>query len=150
MFYKRGGCCFFILLVGATAEGAQERIEELISEMKEAKQVDFKRDWKIITIFIGTADLCQSCFDRDFAPRNFAKKISQTLEKIQKKIPRVLVNLIQVFDVGKMNEFGGPYCKGFLQKVCPCASGGPARRAMVSRTAKQYAMMLKRLVNSPR
>lgn len=136
--------------LGATAEGMKERIEELISEMKESKQIDFKRDWKLLTIWVGNADICMSCFDPDFAPRNFIKQISKSLEKIQEKIPRIFVNLVQVFDVTKLIWLGGPYCNAFHKKTCPCANSGPARRALASRTAKEYATLLNRLVKSPR
>eukprot|EP00794_Sanderia_malayensis_P015099 gene15099-16657_t len=135
---------------GATVEDASEIVEDLVSMMKEAELIDFKRDWKLITLFVGSADLCRSCIDTDYSPRNFAKKISKTLYKIREKIPRVFINLVQVLDVSKMNALGGPYCQAFHRKICPCASGSPSRRMAISRAAKQYSMLLERIAKSPR
>ncbi len=128
----------------------KERVEELISEMKESKFVDFKRDWKLLTIYIGTHDLCMSCFDSELTPRNFMKEISKTLEEIKKKLPKGLVNLVQVFDVTKFHQLPGGYCAAFHEKICPCASVGATRRAMMSRAARDYSMMLNALVRSPK
>ena len=38
-----------------------EEAELLVKRMKEDKQIDFKNDWKLLTIFIGGNDLCMFC-----------------------------------------------------------------------------------------
>ncbi|XP_065061338.1 phospholipase B1, membrane-associated-like [Rhopilema esculentum] len=135
---------------GATAESLSEQVEELISVMKENREISFKKDWKLITVYIGTEDLCLACHDHDLGARHFIKRVSHTLEKIREKIPRVLVNIIQVFDVTKYNALTGSYCQAFLKVSCPCAVGGYRQRALVSRLASQYSSLLKRLVDSPK
>ena len=137
-------------MTGATAESLSEQVEELISFMKENREISFKRDWKLVTVYIGTEDLCLACHDHDLSARHFIKRVSHTLEKMREKIPRVLVNIIQVFDVTKYNALTGSYCQAFLKVSCPCAVGGYRQRALVSRLASQYSSLLKRLVNSPK
>ena len=37
---------------------------ELIDRMKNDPNVDFKKDWKVVTILSGNNDLCDYCNDR--------------------------------------------------------------------------------------
>ena len=142
--------CCVLKPVGSTAEGMAESAEELISFMKKRGEARMKREWKLLTIFIGEQDLCLSCFERDYAAKSFIKKISKTLEKIKEKLPRVLVNLVQVYDVTKFYTSRSPYCRAFLKVTCPCVAAGPRQRAQVSKTASEYSLRLKELLNSPK
>ena len=127
-----------------------ENAEELISHMKKRGEFSLKNEWKMLTIFIGEQDLCMSCYERDYAAKNFIKKISKTLEKIKEKLPRVFVNLVQVYDVTAFHKMSSSYCRAFLKVTCPCVAAGPRQRAHVSRTARNYSRLLKNLVNSPK
>ena len=127
-----------------------ENVEELISFMKKSGESRMKSSWKLLTIFIGEQDLCLSCFERDYAAKNFVKKISNALEKIQEKLPRVMVNLVQVYDVTELHKVRSPYCKAFLKVTCPCVAAGARQRAHVAQTAREYSLLLQNLVNSPK
>ena len=38
--------------------------ELLVRRMKDSDNIDYKNDWKVITIFIGGNDLCDFCEDK--------------------------------------------------------------------------------------
>ena len=125
-----------------------ETAEELISHLKENGEFALKSKWKVLTIFIGEQDLCMSCFERDYAAKNFVKRVSKTLEKIKEKFPRVFVNLVQVYDVTEWYDMSSTYCRAFLKVTCPCVAAGPKQREYVSRAAREYERLLKSLVGS--
>lgn len=95
--------------------------------------IDFKNDWKMINIQIGSNDMCGACnttFMNEVTPVKFGNYVKAAVEKIQKNIPRVLVNLIGTFNVSQVFPLTSnqTYC-GFTSnsstetnvRECPCA-----------------------------
>ncbi|MBN3304857.1 PLB1 Phospholipase, partial [Amia calva] len=81
---------------GATTVDLPGQVHTLVKLMKQDQRVDFQRDWKLVTVFIGGNDLCDYCTDSIyFSPRNFMIRIQQALDILHKEVPRVFVNLVE-------------------------------------------------------
>ncbi|XP_041703044.1 phospholipase B1, membrane-associated-like [Coregonus clupeaformis] len=55
---------FNVAVSGAKVAGIPEQVRRLIDAMKNNTAVDFEKDWKLVTLFIGGNDLCQYCNNR--------------------------------------------------------------------------------------
>jgi hypothetical protein len=43
-------------------------------------EIDFKNDWKLVTLFIGANDLCETCTGRvESFPENYIKYVKDAL-----------------------------------------------------------------------
>ncbi|XP_017773382.1 PREDICTED: phospholipase B1, membrane-associated-like [Nicrophorus vespilloides] len=85
--------------VSADAD-ALRQAKILVKRMKQDRSVDFKNDWKMVTVFFGANDLCSAqCFDREQAsPPQHARKLMLALDYFRDNLPRTFVNLIPVID----------------------------------------------------
>ncbi|XP_050442680.1 phospholipase B1, membrane-associated-like [Adelges cooleyi] len=80
---------------------AYKQAQFLVKKMKKDPTVDFKNDWKLITMFFGANDLCSGqCYDKDgTTPLQHSKKLQKALDYLQANLPRTMVNLVPVLDV---------------------------------------------------
>ena len=67
---------------GSQAFNLLEQVKSLIEMMRNSSVIDFKEDWKIVTMFIGANDLCESCkgSEHNF-PSNYIGYIREALGK---------------------------------------------------------------------
>uniref|UniRef100_A0A8D0GNK3 Phospholipase B1, membrane-associated n=1 Tax=Sphenodon punctatus TaxID=8508 RepID=A0A8D0GNK3_SPHPU len=49
---------------GAKAQDISTQAHELVELMKGSSEINYKEDWKLVTLFIGGNDLCQYCLDK--------------------------------------------------------------------------------------
>ncbi|XP_060771706.1 phospholipase B1, membrane-associated-like [Neoarius graeffei] len=114
---------FNMAVSGATASDLVAQASLLIQALKSSENVDFKMDWKLITVLIGVNDLCQYCVDQNnLSPQNYSHHLMKALDLLYKEVPRVLVNVltipeIEVLRMGKKSFLG---CSFFPSDVCPC------------------------------
>lgn len=83
--------------VAADAD-ALRQAKILVKRIRMNKNIDFFRDWKMITFFFGANDICSAqCYDKDKASASsHVKKIEQALDYLEQNLPRTFVNLIPV------------------------------------------------------
>uniref|UniRef100_A0A8B9VG31 Phospholipase B1, membrane-associated n=1 Tax=Anas zonorhyncha TaxID=75864 RepID=A0A8B9VG31_9AVES len=66
---------------GATARNMSAQARELVELMRSSSEINFKEDWKLITILVGGNDLCQYCFDKEtYSVQNYVKHLQDTLD----------------------------------------------------------------------
>uniref|UniRef100_A0A8C5JYF0 Phospholipase B1, membrane-associated n=1 Tax=Jaculus jaculus TaxID=51337 RepID=A0A8C5JYF0_JACJA len=93
--------------------------------------IHFEEDWKLITMFIGGNDLCDSCNNPvHFSPQNFTNNIKAALDILHAEVPRAFVNLVQAIEIIGLRELykepqmmiSGPgHLFGFLcRNLCSC------------------------------
>ncbi|KAI5702514.1 hypothetical protein M8J75_000922 [Diaphorina citri] len=82
-------------------EDALRQAQHLIKKMKREPGIDFKHDWKLITIFFGANDLCSGqCYNKEGTTAlQHQKKLKLALDYLQDHMPRTFVNLVPVLDV---------------------------------------------------
>ncbi len=72
---------------GTKANDIPIQADRLIRKMRSLRGVDFKNDWKMITLFIGGNDLCQFCNSQDpnkYSPESYIDNIRIGLDMIYK------------------------------------------------------------------
>lgn len=62
--------------------------------------VNFEKDWKLLTIFIGANNLCGACKgDANTKPAFFEENLRADLQLLEKNFPRTFVNVVGIFNV---------------------------------------------------
>lgn len=86
--------------VAADAD-ALRQAKILVRKIKENKNINFKDDWKLITIFFGANDLCSAqCYDKvKGSAISHGRKLAMALDYLKNHLPRTFVNLIPVLGI---------------------------------------------------
>ncbi|KAK2180581.1 hypothetical protein NP493_437g04011 [Ridgeia piscesae] len=86
-------------------------------------KIDYKNDWKLTTLFVGGNDLCDYCKEKQVrSPEMYAENIKQALDLLQKHVPRMLVQVVVMFDVTPVRFLQhGIFCSILQTKMCECA-----------------------------
>ncbi|KAM4625850.1 phospholipase B1, membrane-associated-like [Polymixia lowei] len=118
---RRAG--FNMAISGAKIAGIPGQVRRLIDAMKNNTAVDFEKDWKLVTLFIGGNDLCQYCNNRaSLSPKNYSLHMTESLDILYKEVPRVMVNVLEVLEIEglrriKRDSLG---CNLLQKFVCQC------------------------------
>ncbi|XP_069017624.1 phospholipase B1, membrane-associated-like [Embiotoca jacksoni] len=114
---------FNMAVAGAQTSEIPEQVQTLIKTMRENKQVQFEKDWKLVTIFIGGNDLCNYCTDQNnMSPKNYSHNLMLALDMLYKEVPRLLVNVVGLMEIHllktvKKDTLG---CSLLQRTDCPC------------------------------
>ncbi|CAF2911583.1 unnamed protein product [Rotaria sp. Silwood2] len=109
--------------------------ELLMDRLKNQNLCDWNNDWKVITLFVGSNDLCSFCEDSNltkYTPEQYVNYIRDTLDKLYNaSIPRTLINLVLVSDVRNVKGLsnGNYVCQVLHKKTCPCATSPTVEQA---------------------
>lgn len=89
--------------VAADAD-ALKQAKILVNKIRNNKNIDITKDWKMITIFFGANDICSAqCYDKEASsPNNHIAKLARAIDYLQEKLPRTFINLIPV--LGKLRS----------------------------------------------
>ncbi|XP_042552573.1 phospholipase B1, membrane-associated [Dipodomys spectabilis] len=112
-------------VAGAKSEDLAVQARRLVDLMKNDTRIHFQEDWKIITLFIGGNDLCDSCTDPvHHSPQNFTANIRKALDILHAEVPRAFVNLVKALEIINLREL---YLENkvscprlILRSLCPC------------------------------
>lgn len=123
--------------------------------MKAMKNVNFSNDWKMITIQIGSNDQCASCLSpwkSEVTAEKFGSYVEKAVERIQKSIPRTIVNLVGSFKVSPVYSLtkGQDYCRPILnipdaqlnRVECSCFLGSDEDRSNMDDLADSMFKMI--------
>ncbi|XP_029984660.1 phospholipase B1, membrane-associated-like isoform X2 [Sphaeramia orbicularis] len=108
---------------GVKTSEIKEQVKELIKAMRESKEVNFEKDWKLVTIFVGEIDLCSYCLDQNnLSPKNYSHNLMLSLDMLYAEVPRLLVNVVEILQIDplktvKKNTLG---CSLLQRTNCPC------------------------------
>ncbi|KAG6930949.1 phospholipase B1 [Chelydra serpentina] len=108
---------------GAKANNMSTQARELVELMRGSSKINFKEDWKVITLFVGGNDLCHYCLDREtYSVENYVKHLQDTLDILYQELPRAFVNLVEIMEIAGLRqierETSGCVVPGAT--VCPC------------------------------
>lgn len=88
--------------------------------------------WKVLTLFIGSNDICVAChLEKELDGDEFGQYLTAILNKIRDRVPRVLVNVVELFQVSPIYDLteDDDYCRLVHTLVFPecfCAFGPTA------------------------
>uniref|UniRef100_A0A4W6EHF8 Phospholipase B1, membrane-associated n=1 Tax=Lates calcarifer TaxID=8187 RepID=A0A4W6EHF8_LATCA len=108
---------------GAKTSDIPAQVQALIKAMRGHKEVNFEKDWKLVTIFVGANDLCHYCTDQNnLSPKNYSHNIMLSLDTLYKEVPRLLVNVVEIMQIYPLkkvqrNTLG---CSLLQRTSCPC------------------------------
>ncbi|ELU12863.1 hypothetical protein CAPTEDRAFT_198659 [Capitella teleta] len=125
-----------------------DQAENLISRIQSDDRYDFDNDWKIITIFVGTNDLCSVCRNSNYDPVAHRDGIEAALDELHANLPRALVQVVGMFDITTLTELStGELCNMLQSAFCPCAAD-PETRPEMRPTQLSYVNLLDELISS--
>jgi len=116
---------------GATVNDLDFQVNYLVQKMKNNSMIDFKSDWKILSILIGANDACHLCEASnpppvDIIADKFAITYDAIIDKLQQQIPRLFINILPMFNASGLYYLtrNVTYCKDLhiiFPSECPCA-----------------------------
>ncbi|XP_033110898.1 phospholipase B1, membrane-associated-like [Anneissia japonica] len=152
-FSTTGSIGFNVAESGATTDELTCQVGELIDMMKADSSIDYENDWKVVTIFIGTNDLCHYCLnEEDSSPANYISSMYEGLELLKDEMPRTFVNIVSptnVYDLSTMASQNS-VCTTVYMKSCPCVAAGGAILDKVNEAALKYQGLLSDMIATGR
>lgn len=117
---------------GAHASEMLQQAQDLVAKIRANEQVNFDNDWKLISVFVGSNDICQLPCTNDSLgePDNWIQNITTALDYLKDNLPRTFVNLVQLSNIDEnmrdatRNTTYGPICASLFLETCPCGSFG--------------------------
>ncbi|CAH3141016.1 unnamed protein product [Porites lobata] len=115
------------------------------------KNIDYGNDWKLLTTWIGTEDLCQVCTDMR------CSDIPSLLRCLTEQVSHLFVNLFPPMDVSLLYKLHGGSSKSceimgwrvkYRMNSCQCLKKGGEERAKISQAVKNCKVTCRQLVSS--
>ena len=132
-------------------EDLSQQVDYLVTQGRKEEGIDFDKDWKILNILIGGNNLFD-CHLPESHPDVFEKRMNETLSKIYEKIPRVFVNLFNIFEDGLMDTWNNgkdvTYCSRFWKVISfaiPCMVKSDELRQKMVQYSKEYNVRMSNL-----
>jgi len=131
-------------------------LDYLINQLKQDRKVDMKNDWKMLTIEIGPNDLCSACSgNQSFTVADkFEKDLRDTIEKLRANVPRLLINLMEMFNLSGVYLAGlkNTFCKDIhrvLSLECDCIFSAKANktRQEIDELCQQFNQRMGKIAN---
>eukprot|EP01114_Cavostelium_apophysatum_P004777 TRINITY_DN1513_c0_g1_i1.p1 TRINITY_DN1513_c0_g1~~TRINITY_DN1513_c0_g1_i1.p1 ORF type:complete len:355 (+),score=51.54 TRINITY_DN1513_c0_g1_i1:90-1154(+) len=134
---------------GAYTQNLPDQVDYLVAQLKNNSNVDFDNDWKVLTILIGANNLCMSCFSELGVLESaqvYEDWLVKTLTKIDTEIPRVFVNIVDIFNISLVYTIAAnsTYCTDIHRVLvieCVCAFDpfyGADNRAKMDAMSQAY------------
>ncbi|XP_068199290.1 phospholipase B1, membrane-associated-like [Antennarius striatus] len=145
-------------VAGAKSKDLSSQVRTLVERMKKDSRVNFKSDWKVITVFIGGNDVCDHCYNSLFySAENYVQNIRGVLDYLHKEVPRALVNLVEPLEIIPLREMhmdSSLRCPTWLVKIlCPCVILPKQNSEALQKLKdlnRKYQHLLRELVESSR
>ncbi|XP_035465498.1 phospholipase B1, membrane-associated isoform X2 [Scophthalmus maximus] len=113
---------FNFAVTGHNTLNVSDQIRHMIDTFKSYPGLNFRDDWKVVTMLIGMNDICDYCKDKTlFSPDNFIHYMTDALDMMMNEIPRTIVNVVQILHMKPLREVQRPTLGCQLQKsFCSC------------------------------
>jgi hypothetical protein len=137
----------------ARIDAVPAQVNYLVDQLKTTykSSVDFKNDWKLLTILIGANNLCPACENRtDTQPDYYEAQMQSVLNQVYNSIPRVFVNIITMFNISQVWDIHmtSDYCRFMWDEVtsseCGCLTDHTTekQRKMMDEAAVKFNQRL--------
>lgn len=137
---------------GAKYQDLRGQAEWLVAKLRSDPNVNMASDWKVLTIWMGSNNLCDVCSKpSENNGVGFQTHVESALNYLRDNVPRLFVNLVANLDVAELYNIPGAYCSSIHFAACTCA-GSPlaADRQAVTQTSKDYVERVYSIVNKYR
>ncbi|XP_046392153.1 phospholipase B1, membrane-associated-like [Ischnura elegans] len=132
------------------------QVKMFIFKMRRDRRIDFERDWKLVTMFIGHNNICTyECNDKEKnSPEIHKAHLQKALDYLYDNVPRVFVNIINILDPTIQLKLPISLTCQFLSRAfCACMySANDVKESMLrlSRVVRSYQKAEEELVFSGR
>ncbi|XP_065341337.1 phospholipase B1, membrane-associated-like [Cloeon dipterum] len=146
---------FNVAVNGAMDQDLPFEAVELVRRMRADRKIDFQNSWKLITVWIGTNDLCSDyCYNPSQGADTHMKNLQKTLDYLYEHVPKAFVNLVSapyIPSYAKMRDLPN-LCLSILPIVCSCLFGGNEAEKLrnVTLMTRQFQRVEQMLVESKR
>eukprot|EP00026_Physarum_polycephalum_P012990 Phypoly_transcript_13345.p1 GENE.Phypoly_transcript_13345~~Phypoly_transcript_13345.p1 ORF type:complete len:342 (+),score=36.57 Phypoly_transcript_13345:133-1026(+) len=126
----------------------------LVQQITTNTNVNMQQDWKILTIWIGSNNLCRVCSTDYLVPNinggeAFENGVTLALDYLFANVPRLFVNLVANLNVSTIYDVQDGICPGLHIMACPCAGSlNPIQRAAVSTTTQDFIERAYKIANA--
>ncbi|KAI8147093.1 hypothetical protein BJV82DRAFT_553010 [Fennellomyces sp. T-0311] len=146
---------------GARSLNLNHEIDYILDELEDAyeDQRIQPTDWKLLTFFIGSNDICHACAVPTSLPPAYIANVEAAIERIRSTIRNVLVQIVGVMRVDEIfveTQNFPEYCQPFPTSdfvmhdhECMCAHTA-INRTIMSTLTPQYNLGLEGIVKSAR
>ncbi|NXT25381.1 PLB1 Phospholipase, partial [Syrrhaptes paradoxus] len=147
---------FNVAEAGATARNMSSQAHELVELMRSSSKINFKEDWKLITVLVGGNDLCQYCLDKEtYSVQKYIKHLQNTLDIFYKELPRAFVNMVEILEISGLRQIAASNsgCALTAKKVCPCflnPKENSSELEEIKRVNRDFQAEASQLINSGR
>lgn len=113
-----------VAVSGSIAHDMPKQAITLLERLVNMPEIRMAEDWKLISIFVGTNDLCRFCEKLAFSnisPASYAEDLYKTVNILKEHLPNTIVNLVPAYDLSllKHSEKFSQFCLGNLRR-CSC------------------------------
>jgi len=116
----------------ASVQNTPSQVAYLVNQLQTtyASTVNFKEDWKLLTVFIGANNECGACgYSPESMPGFFEAQLRNTLNLVEQTLPRTFVQLVSLFNISGVWYAGqnDDYCRTvwwLFKKECGCVETG--------------------------
>lgn len=114
--------------IGAISKELPHMARQMVTRIKSDRRVNFKKDWKILTLTIGGNDICAyvcTMKNPESLPLKHRRNLLTTLRYLRDNLPRTFVNIVSMPDVEKVASVAGKpaICWILHHGECPCWVG---------------------------
>ena len=119
--------------VHTTAEDLWIQAKELVRRLKDNPQLDFEKDWKLITVFFSNTSqchLCPSAQQKSHLMRHM-EMLWGVLDYLHHEVPRAFVNLVDLSEVLAMDLQHQETGFSPAPEVCKCTETTTLSKAVM-------------------
>lgn len=136
---------------GSVASDLLDQAKKMVSAMKSDPSVDFEKDWKVVTVFIGGNDVCDFHNDKPtYSPQQYIGHIQAALDHLHAHLPRTFVNLAELLDLSVLPDLSkGLICPLLHNYLCKAVAKGHHKEE-VHQLINDYNQEIRSLVGGGR
>lgn len=143
------------------ANGPGNQLAYLVDTLKSSAYIDYANDWKLLTLYIGSNDMCAGCDNhtawQPVSYEQYKQYFHQMLFGLKASVPRLFVNVVQLLRVSDVYNITlhSEYCRSMHESIfkfeCSCAfansSLGREQREKMDELTDQYNLALQQVVD---
>jgi len=112
----------------------------LVQQLKANSRINFNNDWKVLTLWIGSNNLCDVCDNQNANNgANFLANVNTAIQYLYTNVPRLFINLVANLEISALYNVNSGACSLLHMIACGCVGTSNANsRALVAKTGRDY------------
>jgi len=125
---------------GAINSDMPGQAQWLVQQLQANPNIDINNDWKVLTLWIGSNNLCDVCDDQpNNNGDNFQAQVNASLQYLFANVPKLFINLVSNLEISQLHNINSGACSLLHMIACGCVGSSNANtRALVASTGRDY------------